>query len=149
MAVIEINPIGIVHANAEDIQHNWRSIVSEIHINEDFVIGLEGLENWSHIVVIFSMHETHFDPDKHLLNRPGGRDDMPETGIFAQRSHLTPNTIGMTVVKLLDIKGAVLTVRGLDAIHGTPVLDIKPYAPIYDGASDPLVPVWFLRLMQS
>jgi tRNA-Thr(GGU) m(6)t(6)A37 methyltransferase TsaA len=149
MEPITMTPIGVVQTNTDEIEANWRRRVSEIHLNPDFVEGLQGLEDWSHIVVIFSMHEVHFDADSHLRSRPNEREDMPEVGVFAQRSRFTPNTLGMTAVRLDKIDGPVLTVKGLDAIDGTPVLDIKPYAPIYDGAVDPLVPVWFLRLMQG
>ncbi|MEL6151505.1 MAG: tRNA (N6-threonylcarbamoyladenosine(37)-N6)-methyltransferase TrmO [Chloroflexota bacterium] len=147
---IEIQAIGTVHTAAtDDVNTRWREMVSTIHIDESFISGLHGLDDWSHIVVIFSMHETTFDPEKHLLHRPNDRADLPEKGVFAQRSTLTPNKIGMTTVKLMGIEGNVLTVKGLDAIDGTPVLDIKPFAPVYDGAIDPGVPVWFLRLMQG
>lgn len=149
MQPLTLTPIGVVRTDSPIDGKNWRKAVSQIHIEPSFVAGLQGLEDWSHIVVIFSMHETTFNPQQHLVSRPSDRDDMPETGVFAQRSNLTPNTLGMTAVKILSIEGSVLTVRGLDAIDGTPVLDIKPFAPVYDGAADPLVPVWFLRLMQG
>jgi tRNA-Thr(GGU) m(6)t(6)A37 methyltransferase TsaA len=149
MDPIQITPIGVVRTDTTEIDSQWRKTVSQIHLDTAYQSGLQGLEDWSHIVVIFSMHETTFDPDQHLVSRPGDREDMPEVGVFAQRSNITPNTIGMTAVKVLEINDNVLTVRGLDAIDGTPVIDIKPYAPIYDGANDPLVPVWFLRLMQG
>lgn len=149
MQPITITPIGTVQTQASDDTTRWRDVVSQIHINETFVTGLQGLEDWSHIVVIFSMHATAFEPAQHLLNHPNNRSDIPQKGVFAQRSHLTPNTIGMTTVKVLEIEGNIVTVKGLDAINGTPVLDLKPFAPVYDGATDPLVPVWFLRLMQG
>jgi tRNA-Thr(GGU) m(6)t(6)A37 methyltransferase TsaA len=150
MQPFEIHSIGTVHTEAtEDVNTRWREIVSTIHVDEAYLAGLQGLDDWTHIVVIFLMHETTFDPAQHLLNRPNDRDDLPEKGIFAQRSNLTPNKMGMTTVKLVGMEGNVLTVKGLDAINGTPVLDIKPFAPVYDGAIDPGVPVWFLRLMQG
>jgi len=150
MEQITVTPIGVVRVDeAAQATTRWRSLISHIEVDEAYAQGLDGLENWSHIVVIFSMHETKFDPETDLHNRPEGQTDMPETGVFAQRSHRTPNTLGMTTVKIKSIDGNVLTVQGLDANDGTPVLDIKPYAPVYDGAPDPLVPVWFLRLMQS
>ncbi len=150
MDAITVTPIGVVHVDM-DKQANtrWRSVISQIEIDPAYQAGLEGLENWSHIVVIFSMHETQFDPETDLKSQPDGREDIPATGVFAQRSHRTPNTLGMTTVKIKSIDNNVLTVQGLDANDGTPVLDIKPYAPVYDGAPDPLVPVWFLRLMQG
>ncbi|MFZ4816839.1 MAG: tRNA (N6-threonylcarbamoyladenosine(37)-N6)-methyltransferase TrmO [Phototrophicaceae bacterium] len=149
MQAISLYPIGHVETAFQEGDPNWRKSVSTLVIDPAYARGLTGLENWSHLVVIFSMHMTTFDAETHLLNRPAGRDDMPETGVFAQRSHLTPNTLGMTVVKLLRVEHERLTVQGLDALDGTPILDIKPYAPVYDGAADPLVPVWFLRLMQG
>ncbi len=149
MQPIEMHPVGIVRTDVTEIDKDWRKTISQIHLNEAYMDGLTGLENWSHLVIIFVMHEATFNADEHLTYRPGGREDIPETGVFAQRSHLSPNLIGMTTVKLQEIDANVLTVRGLDALDGTPVVDIKPHAPLYDGATDPLVPVWFLRLMQS
>lgn len=149
MQTITMNPVGIIHTEAQDTPDtDWKKVISEIHVDEAFAAGLQGLDDWSHIVVIFSMHETNFDSDKHLTNRPRSREDMPEVGVFAQRSRFTPNTIGITAVQLLEVKGTVIRVKGLDAIDSTPVLDIKPYAPIYDGVREALVPAWFIRLMQ-
>ena len=149
MSAITMHPVGYVqneiHTPADDI---WNKVISEIHINADLQDGLQGLADWSHVVVIFQMHETQFDRETHLVRRPRERDDMPRLGIFAQRARHHPNTIGITAVRLLGIENHIVRVKGLDAIHGTPVLDIKPYAPIYDGVSEPLVPAWFVRLMQ-
>ncbi len=147
---MNIKPIGTVKSPiTESTDVGWGKVVSEIHLDESYAPGLKGIEDWSHVVVIFHMHEVHFDPEKHLVRHPRGRDDMPETGIFAQRARYHPNAIGITAVKIISVEGNVLTVKGLDAIDGTPVLDIKPYAPVYDGVHDPEVPVWFIRLMQG
>jgi tRNA-Thr(GGU) m(6)t(6)A37 methyltransferase TsaA len=149
MSTITIHPVGMVHNDIETpTDDNWHKVISEIHINTDLQDGLQGLSDWSHVVVIFSMHETQFDPQQHLIRRPREREDMPRLGIFAQRARHHPNTIGITAVRLLGIDGAIVRVKGLDAINGTPVLDIKPYAPVYDGVTEPLVPAWFVRLMQ-
>lgn len=149
MSAITIHPVGYVHNDiktpADDI---WNKVISEIHINDELQDGLQGLSDWSHVVVIFRMHETQFERDQHLVRRPRERDDMPRLGIFAQRARHHPNMIGITAVRLLGIDGSIVRVKGLDAIDGTPVLDIKPYAPVYDGVSEPLVPAWFVRLMQ-
>jgi tRNA-Thr(GGU) m(6)t(6)A37 methyltransferase TsaA len=149
MSAITIHPVGYVRNDintpADDI---WSKVISEIHINADLQDGLQGLADWSHVVVIFRMHETQFEPDKHLVRRPRERDDMPHLGIFAQRARHHPNMIGITAVRLLGIEANIVRVKGLDAINKTPVLDIKPYAPIYDGVTQPLVPAWFVRLMQ-
>ena len=71
---------------------------------------------------------------------------MPLVGIFSQRGKDRPNQIGMTSVRIVSVDGAALIVKGLDAIDGTPVLDIKPYYPVYD-KKDAKVPEWVDRLM--
>ena len=151
MQPITIQPIATIkndisksHTNAD-----WGKIVSEIHFDEALAPGLQGLSDWSHVVVIFSLHESQFDVTHDLVQRPRGLDEMPEVGIFAQRTQQRPNTIGVSAVKIVSVEQNIVRVKGLDAINGTPVLDIKPYAPIYDTASEPLVPGWFIRLMQG
>lgn len=147
---LEIQPIGTVQSPVKDtVDENWGSVVSEIHLDESLTAGLTGIEDWSHVVVIFYMHEIQFDPGEHLVRRPQDRDDMPSVGIFAQRARYHPNSIGISAVKILAVEENVIRVKGLDAIDGTPVLDIKPYAPIYDGVMSPSVPAWFIRLMQG
>lgn len=76
--------------------------------------------------VIFYMHEVRSEDAKELKVHPGGRLDMPLVGVFATRSVFRPNPIWLTVVELLERKGNVLVVRGLDAFYDTPVLDLKP-----------------------
>lgn len=152
MEAVELTPVGVVKSPVQDATtiENWGSVISEIHISQHLVSGLQGLEDWSHLIVLFLMHETgNAAPENNLVRRPRNRDDMPELGIFAQRSRNHPNRIGITAVRLMSVKEHIVTVKGLDAIDGTPVLDIKPYAPVYDGAVDPLVPAWFIRLMQG
>ena len=74
---------------------------------------------------------------------------MPELGIFAQRAKDRPNPLGITVVPLLAVEPDGISVRGLDAIDGTPVLDLKPYFPEFDSARDAVVPGWVERLMRG
>ncbi len=118
-------------------------------LEKKYAAGLKGLKDFSHILVIFHMHEAKFDQQVDLLRRPQGRKDMPKIGIFAQRAKHRPNPIGITAVKLMGVRGNTLRVKGLDAIEGTPVLDIKPYFPPFDRISHPLVPLWVKRLMQN
>lgn len=150
METIEITPIGVIrNAVIEPVNQDWGKVISEIHVQPELAAGLLGLTDWSHIVVIYWMHRTQFDPAQHLVRHPRERADMPELGIFAQRARHRPNTIGTTAVQLLGVENNIVRVRGLDAIDGTPVLDLKPYAPVYDGVREPLVPGWFIRLMQG
>jgi tRNA (Thr-GGU) A37 N-methylase len=72
---------------------------------------------------------------------------MPEVGIFAQRARHRPNPIGVSAVRLLDVDGCRLRVRGLDAIDGTPILDLKPYVPAFDLVPEAKTPGWLGRLM--
>ena len=97
--------------------------VSNIFIRADLVQGLQGLKIGSKILVLF-----HFDRSQgyELLQHPRGDKKRPKRGVFALRSPNRPNAIGATMVDLVAIEGNMLTVRGLDAINNTPVIDIKP-----------------------
>jgi tRNA-Thr(GGU) m(6)t(6)A37 methyltransferase TsaA len=100
-----------------------RAVESQIVIDPSLVEGLKGLESGRRIMVVFCFHRSHgFD----LLQHPQGDRSRPRRGVFALRSPRRPNPIGVTVVDLVSIEGNVLLVRGLDAINGTPVLDLKP-----------------------
>ena len=74
---------------------------------------------------------------------------MPKVGIFSQRSKDRPNPIGVTTVKLITVRDGCIEVQGLDAINGTPVLDIKPYDPHYDKVESPTIPPWVNKLMEK
>lgn len=134
---------------SEGIDQDWGTVISEIHVEESLADGLQGLETFSDILVVFFMHQSTFTAGSDLIRRPQGREDMPCLGIFAQRAKHRPNPIGITAVKLLAVSGNVLKVKGLDAIDGTPVLDIKPYFPQFDCRSDAEVPEWVNRLMKD
>ena len=95
------------------------------------------------------MNETNFETEKHLVRHPQGRNDMPNVGIFSQRAKDRPNSIGVTSVTLLSASENIIRVQGLDAIDGTPVLDIKPYYPQYDLKADATVPEWVNILMKN
>lgn len=81
------------------------------------------------------------------MRHPQNRNDMPCVGIFSQRGKDRPNRIGTTAVEIVSVKEGELRIRGLDAIDGTPVLDIKPYYPAYD-RRDATVPAWVDRFME-
>ena len=144
------NPIGIVKSPVkEGIDTGWGKVISEIHLDEQYVAGLTGLDSFSHVIVVFEMHKSSWNPETDLVRRPQGRSGLPLTGIFAQRAKHRPNPIGITAVKLLNIKGNTLTVRGLDAIDGTPVLDIKPYFPQFDAVAHAHTPGWVETIMSE
>ena len=130
-------------AVTEMSQGGWAKVESEIHLDPALARGLQGLAGFSHVLVVFFLDRAQgFDPAKQLLRRPRGREDMQEVGVFAQRTKFRPNPLGITAVQLLGIDGNVLKVRGLDALDGTPVLDIKPYMPPFDRMEDVKMPEW-------
>ena len=147
---MDLRPIGFVKSPVtEPVDENWGDVVSRIHLTEPWGRGLKGLEEFSHLMIVFHMHQAAHNPQTDLVRRPRGRADMPEVGIFAQRAKHRPNPIGITAVRLLEIQGSTLIVQGLDAIDGSPVLDIKPYVPEFDRVAKPRVPGWMRKLLKG
>lgn len=146
----DVRPIGVVsNSVTEPRDEGWGTVVSEIRLRPELAEGLKGLADFSHAVVVFLLDRATFDPAAHLLRHPRDRPDLPRLGIFAQRTRHRPNAIGVTTVAIERVQDGVLTVRGLDAIDGTPVLDIKPHFPVYDAPKRPRVPEWTDRLMKG
>jgi len=147
---LQIEPIGVVRNGVMGTRdEEWGRVVSEIQLRPELADGLRGLEQFSHVLVVAFLHEARFDAVTHLNRRPRDRSDMPVVGIFAQRARHRPNPIGITTVELKRVEGASLFVRGLDAIDGTPVLDVKPHVPEFDSPPHPRVPEWVERLMEG
>ncbi|MBI4218903.1 MAG: tRNA (N6-threonylcarbamoyladenosine(37)-N6)-methyltransferase TrmO [Chloroflexi bacterium] len=147
---MRLEEIGTVRSPVkEPIESGWAEVVSDLVLEPRFARGLSGIDDFSHVLVVFLMHQALFDPNTDLVTRPDGRSDMPDVGIFAQRARHRPNPIGTSAVKIETVKGNIVTVRGLDAIDGTPLLDIKPYFPVFDRIEQPVVPDWVDRLMQG
>ena len=148
MEEIVMRPIGFVRNSVSERKDvSWGGDTSVIELDEEYRTGLKGLEDFSHAVILFHLDKAHYDREKHLQRRPQNREDMPLVGIFSQRGKDRPNRIGMTSVEIVSVSESELTVRGLDATDGTPVLDIKPYYPAYD-KKDAKVPEWVDRLME-
>ena len=147
MREIIMNPIGYVRNAVQSRKDvSWGEDVSTIVLNEEYHSGLKGLEDFTHVIILYYLDKAAYQKEKHLQRRPQNRENMPLVGIFSQRGKDRPNQIGMTSVRIVSVDGAALTVKGLDAIDGTPVLDIKPYYPVYD-KKDANVPEWVDRLM--
>jgi len=147
---VTLRVIGTVRNGRDSADdRGWGDVVSTIEMIPAFAAGLEGLGAFSHVVVLFYMH---LDPDREpptLKRRPRGRADMPELGVFAQRGRMRPNPVGVTACEIVRVVPGVLVVRGLDAVEGTPVLDLKPYVPAFDRRDDARVPEWMGRLMEG
>ncbi|MFZ5817962.1 MAG: GNAT family N-acetyltransferase [Bacillota bacterium] len=145
---IQLQPIGLVENGViEPVDEGWGEVLSTIRLQPHLNGIVDGLEQFSHALVICYLHETPAVDE--VKRRPRGRADMPEVGLLAQRARHRPNPIAVTAVEVLSTGPDRLVVRGLDAIHGTPVLDIKPYFPAFDRRDDARVPEWVNRLMEG
>ncbi|MGD9601370.1 MAG: tRNA (N6-threonylcarbamoyladenosine(37)-N6)-methyltransferase TrmO [Gammaproteobacteria bacterium] len=134
-------PIGTVQTDIpdEEVPRRRREMLSTIVVDPRYAAGLEGVEAYSHLIVLFWMHRA--PPPASLVYPPhGGADETPR-GAFALRARNRPNPVGLAVVDLVAREGSRLHVRRLDAFDGTPVLDIKPY-DYYDVFTDIRVPAW-------
>ena len=110
---IKLKSIGVVHRTSKNENVKDRSLISEIFIRKEFVKALEGIDEFSHLFVVFYMHQVSANETKTVKVHPRGREDLPEVGIFATRTALRPNPIGLAVVEFLKRKGNVLVVKGL------------------------------------
>jgi tRNA-Thr(GGU) m(6)t(6)A37 methyltransferase TsaA len=147
---IPLTPIGHVASDVtEQRDADWGRAVSRVTLRPEYRGGLRGLEAFSHAIVLTYLHQAAFDPARDLVRRPRGLATMPEIGIFAQRAKDRPNPIGITTVRIRAVGPGWVEVEGLDAIDGTPVLDLKPYFPQYDRVPDATVPPWVDELMQG
>jgi tRNA-Thr(GGU) m(6)t(6)A37 methyltransferase TsaA len=142
---IKLKPIGFVRRLSKGENVKDRNLVSEIVVQKRLTKALEELEGFSHVYVLFYMHEIPVEETKTLKVHPKGRTDLPLVGVFATRSAYRPNPIGLTLVQLIKRKENVLVVKGLDALDGTPVLDVKPFDS-WDMALDARVPEWHKKL---
>ena len=139
-------PIGVVRNNVREPRMNgWEQLRSDLIFRDDLIDALDGIETYSHVIVVFQIHRVPEEERTTGHIHPRGDLALPEQGVLATRSQRRPNAIGITVVPLLRRRKNILRVRGLDAIDGTPVLDIKPYIPHYDSVPDAKVPGWTKR----
>lgn len=149
---LTIVPIGIVHAARDEaVDDYWGGVVSNIELfpellDEDAVAQLDA---FSHIEVVFHFHLVKEGSEERGARRPRGRADWPEVGILAQRAKRRPNRLGVTRARLVKVDGLMLTVEGLDAIDGTPVIDIKPYMREFDPIGEVHQPAWSRELMTN
>ena len=125
--------IGIIHtplANKKDapIQSSRSNIVGTVEVFPQYLEGLEGIEAFSHIYLIYGFHQS--DPEISLKVKPF-LDDQ-DHGVFATRYPNRPNPIGFSVVKLIGRQENIMEFKGADMLDGTPLLDIKPYIPEFD-----------------
>ena len=126
-----------------------RGVISELVIDSDLAGIADGLEDFSHLLVLYWAHGVNKDGRSIARAHPMGRKDLPLVGIFATCSPARPNPVCAMVVRLLERKGNVLKVQGLDAIDGSPLIDIKPYNPSYYAAEDVKVADWMAQIYRE
>jgi tRNA-Thr(GGU) m(6)t(6)A37 methyltransferase TsaA len=150
--VIVLQPIGFVRGGRDaPIDDNWDSVRARIELDAQRFApdATAGLDDFSHIDVIFHFNRVPDDEVQTGARHPRGRKDWPLVGIFAQRGKGRPNRIGVCVCALERVDGLSLHVRGLDAIDGTPVLDIKPVMKGFLPRGEIREPAWAGELMKG
>ena len=149
---ILLKPIGMIHCSRNQaIDDYWGDVVSVIELDskqftEESILGLE---QFSHIEVLFYMNLVEMEKIEKKARHPRDNTQWPRVGIFAQRAKGRPNCLGVSRCRLLKINGLTLTVLALDAIDKTPVLDIKPYIREYGPSGQTYQPSWASELMTN
>jgi tRNA-Thr(GGU) m(6)t(6)A37 methyltransferase TsaA len=149
---MEMTPIGRVSSpRTEPLDDDWDSVTATVTLDADrFEPGaLAGLEEFSHVEVVYVFDRVDPAGIETRARHPRGNPDWPQVGIFAQRAKGRPNRIGVSVCRLLGVDGLTLTVQALDAIDGTPVLDVKPYMTEFGPRGEVRQPAWSHELMSG
>lgn len=133
---IEFKPIGVIHSPYKTkkempIQAYTSKQIGEVEVYKEYAEGLKDIEGFSHIIVLYLFHKS----GEYSLHVKPFLDESSH-GIFACRHPDRPNPIGVSTVRLLERKGNVLRVEGIDVLDGTPLIDIKPYIPKFDERKD-------------
>ena len=148
---LEMVPIGVVRGGrAEPIDDDWGGVLSQIALDDRFPTdALDGLDAFSHVEVVYVFDRVEEAKITAGARHPRGRSDWPRVGIFAQRAKGRPNRIGVTTCEIVSVDQRIVTVRGLDAIDSTPVLDLKPYMVEFAPRTQVRQPAWSHELMRD
>lgn len=140
----------VVGGRAEVFDDDWGDVTSIIRLDDAFTTdAFAGLDDFSHVEVVFYFDRVSQDEIEMGARHPRGRADWPMVGIFAQRGKNRPNRLGVSRAEILHIDGRDLHIRGLDAIDGTPVLDIKPVMREFEPRGQVRQPEWATELMRD
>ena len=137
MKKIVYQPIGTIHSPFQTIQGmpiqpaGAKGVQGTVEINPEYVDGLQDLEGFSHIILIYHFH---LSKGYSLKVKPFMDENL--RGVFATRAPKRPNPIGISVVRLVRVEGNILRIENIDIVDGTPLLDIKPYVPEFDIAEE-------------
>jgi tRNA-Thr(GGU) m(6)t(6)A37 methyltransferase TsaA len=148
---ITVRPIGVVSGGrTEPIDDDWGGIETTIVLDDRFPTdALAGLDDFSHVEIVFVFDRVDDTDVVGGARHPRGNTEWPKVGIFAQRARMRPNRIGVTRCELLGVDGRNVRVRGLDAMDGTPVLDVKPHMRGFDARGEVHEPEWAVELMRD
>src|SRR3989344_6799839 len=141
---ITMHPIGFAKNSERKHFGGWAGILTDIEIDAKYKDALFGLEEYPHLIAVYWMHDVKTCDIRHVPQGKVG--EVPGVGIFACRCSQRPNPIGISTVEILGIKDNIVTVKGLDAVEGTPIVDIKPYTPQYDTVVSAKTPDWVNKL---
>jgi tRNA-Thr(GGU) m(6)t(6)A37 methyltransferase TsaA len=147
-----MTPIGWVHSSRDEaIDDDWESVTATITLDPDRfrADSLAGLEEFSHVEVVYVFDRVTDDEVQVGARHPRSNPNWPSVGIFAQRARMRPNRLGVTVCRLLGIDDTTLRVEALDAIDGTPVLDVKPVMTEFLPRREIRQPDWSRELMAT
>ena len=147
---IALTPIGFVRGGRRDpVDDHWDAETCAIDLDPTRFTpdALAGLDAFSHAEVVYHFHRVDEADVVAGARRPRGRADWPEVGIFAQRGRVRPNRLGVSVCRILGVDGVTVRVAGLDAIDGTPVLDIKPHLTGFAPRGTVTEPAWATEIM--
>ena len=149
--VFQVHPIAFVRNQKKEIEDdNWGEVTSEIILAENIPDStLDGIEDFSHLEIIYLFHKICKTSIDFQSLHPRGNSNFPKTGIFAQRKKRRPNFLGLSMVSLIEKREKSVLVSYLDAIDGTPVLDIKPVYAEFIHSGSFRQPKWSIELMRN
>lgn len=149
---VDVVPIGrVVGGRDAAYDDEWGEVRATIQLDADRFgpEAVAGLSEFSHLEVVYVFDRADPDATETASRHPRGRTDWPRVGIFAQRGKDRPNHLGVSRCRLLGVDGLVLAVQGLDAIDGTPVLDVKPWMDEFGPQGATHQPAWATELMRD
>lgn len=148
MSELTLEPIGTVRGGrTEPVDDDWAGTVRIELVAGYGPEALAGLEEFSHVLVVTTFHLADPDRVERGARRPRGNEAWPEVGIFAQRAKDRPNHLGVSVCRVVEVDGTAVVVEGLDAVDGTPVLDLKPWVEQFGPRGERHQPSWMDELM--
>jgi tRNA (adenine37-N6)-methyltransferase len=124
---IEFEPIGFVKTQETNIPRHWSvsDAEGEIILDEKYTEGIKDIRQGQKIIVIFHFHKSPVFNSGYLVQKPPHKEK--QMGIFSTCSSIRPNPVGFSIVDVTGIQGNIISVRGIDMINGTPIIDIKPF----------------------